>query len=94
VRQKNCGRKIAAEKVWKEKCGRKIVAKKVRHKKCGRKIAAEKVRQKNCSNRTLQEEKGWLEGARIGGCSNLSVVAGEHWGLYPENWGVGASLML
>jgi hypothetical protein len=24
---------------------------------------------------------GWLEGARIGGCSHLPVVAGEHRGL-------------
>jgi hypothetical protein len=24
---------------------------------------------------------GWQDGARIGGCSHLPVVAGEHWGL-------------
>jgi hypothetical protein len=26
---------------------------------------------------------GWLDGARISGCSHLLVISGEHRGLYP-----------
>jgi hypothetical protein len=55
VRQKKCGRKCVAEKVWHENYDRKSAVEKSQQKKCYKKIAAKKSRKKNRSRKSAAE---------------------------------------